>query len=215
MAQSGLNALLLFLGLLVSTCYGATSNPQCELFNSTSVSNSSNSNFTLTVSPETLSSNTIYSVHLSGIGNATVNLEAESLSKLVGIWSHGDINCNQSFQFVITDQDGSQLQANWTSPENLTSVTIKAYIQLPDNSLFLITRELNSAIPTPTTNTTEAPSNGSSTVAATVTVNNSTVKTTLVPQQTTNAASAKQSNVISTVLIQIFCLLMITNKCLP
>ncbi|XP_063797955.1 placenta-expressed transcript 1 protein-like [Pseudophryne corroboree] len=221
MAHTGPAALLLYLALAVSSCYGANiSIPTCEIFNSSIVNNNSNSNFNLIVSPDTLSSNTTYSVYLNGSGNFTVSLQAESANTAVGIWSQGSIICNKSLLFVNAFLNGNEIKTNWTSEGNLTTVKINAYIYTDpanETTKFLVSRDLSSAIIPTVNSTTHAPVSGNSTVNTTTatTVTKKTDVTTQQTKMTTSAGYALQSNLISTALIQLLCFVMISKKFLP
>ncbi|XP_077312051.1 uncharacterized protein LOC143933008 [Lithobates pipiens] len=141
MARTGVTNLLLFLALVISTilAINGADDAQCQIANA---AGNSTSAFNLTVSPVTLSKNTNYTVHLEGSGNVTVILQALSSSNSVGNWSNGNISCSGSPLFQNPFENGKLLQAQWTSPENVTSVNITAHIQNA-NGTFIVSTTLS------------------------------------------------------------------------
>ncbi|KAG8569166.1 hypothetical protein GDO81_014284 [Engystomops pustulosus] len=128
MAQSGFAALFLFLGLVVSDVYGENATI-CETILNATLSSANLTDFKLTVSPTTLLSKTDYTVSLEGTGNFTIFLQASSSSNPVGNWSQDVTTCKGSPLFNESFPNGKSINTTWTSPENVTSVTISAYIQ--------------------------------------------------------------------------------------
>ncbi|XP_040181931.1 placenta-expressed transcript 1 protein-like [Rana temporaria] len=204
MAHTGVTNLLLFLALVISTILGinCAGDPQCQIINT---AGNSTTAFNLTVSPEKLSNNTKYTVRLEGSGNVTVILQALSSSNSVGNWSNVNISCNGSPLFQNPFENATQLQAQWTSPENLTSVNITAHIHNNANSTFIVSRTLNQAIVSPN-QTTIAPSINNSTA------HTSSLTTAMTPVKTTSASSAVQTSLLTVALFQILGLLIITSK---
>ncbi|KAM5140328.1 uncharacterized protein ACMZJ9_014147 [Mantella aurantiaca] len=209
MANAGVTVLLLFLALVLGS---NGSDLLCDIVNA---GGNSSSAFHLTVSPETLSNNASYAVVLQGSGNCTVILEAFSTSGLVGDWSAGNISCNGSSLFLNPFENVNLLQAHWTSPQNVTSVNITAYIH-NENGTFIASKSLSRAPVNPTANgttiapvttangTTIAPNTSNSTANSTT----ATTATTLV--KTTSGASAVQTSLLA--VIQILGLLTVTGN---
>ncbi|XP_056399862.1 uncharacterized protein LOC130294274 isoform X2 [Hyla sarda] len=165
MAQSGFAAFLLFLGLVVSNVYGENAT-LCETILNATLSNTSLPDFNLTVSPAKLSNNTVYQVELHGTGNFTVLLQAVTLSSPVGKWSPENNSCNGSLLSIDHFLTNSSLNITWTSPENVTSVTINAYIH-NDTLTFLLQQTLSQEAVANTT--TEAPTTAHKTESTKVT----------------------------------------------
>lgn len=209
MAHTGITNLLLFLALVISTILGinGAEDAQCQIMNT---AGNSTSAFNLTVSPATLSNNTNYTVHLDGSGNVTVILQALSSSNSVGNWSGSNISCNGSPLFRNPFQNGNLLQAQWTSPENVTSVNITAHIQNANGTTFIVSITLSpdTVSPTATTNYTTIASNSSSST----THNSSSAITATTPVKTTSASSAVQTSLLTVALFQILGLLIVTSK---
>ncbi|XP_053307995.1 placenta-expressed transcript 1 protein-like [Spea bombifrons] len=126
-------AVLCILSIVVSPAISANdTNPVCNAFNSSNIASSnssSNGNFTITVSPSTLSGSTVYTVTVNGSGNVSVSLQAISNSSSVGNWAAANGSCNGSLSYVNPFQNSSNtIVANWTSPNNISTVQISAYI---------------------------------------------------------------------------------------
>ncbi|XP_072282264.1 uncharacterized protein [Pyxicephalus adspersus] len=116
-----------------------TPNTVCNIVNNSIV----NGSFQLTVTPDVLSSNNVYTVKINGSGNATVVLQAMSGANFVGNWSSSNPNCAGSPLFDMN----TMLTANWTSPTSLNPVEIRAFIKV-SNDTYKLTKTLN---PAPTT----------------------------------------------------------------
>ncbi|XP_075045728.1 uncharacterized protein LOC142106631 [Mixophyes fleayi] len=124
-----------------STVYTSTSSitptttplyPSCSIVTNNVVPN----NFQLTVSPDVLSSNSVYTVKVNGSGNATIILQAKSGTSFVGNWSNGNHTCSGGsplFEMWL-DPNNAILFAYWTSPSSLNPVEISAYIKVNDTS---------------------------------------------------------------------------------
>ncbi|KAM4012052.1 uncharacterized protein ACNLHF_005376, partial [Anomaloglossus baeobatrachus] len=149
MAHRGFLASLFFLGLVVSNVYGENNATLCkDIVNATAVRNASLSDFNLTVSPEKLSSHTDYKVQLDGVGNFTVLLQAVSASAPVGNWSAEKDSCDGRPLFVDYSLSNKHILTTWTSPENVTSVTIEAWSS--HQKAKVSSEEDNGLLPTPT-----------------------------------------------------------------
>ncbi|XP_073513082.1 uncharacterized protein [Phyllobates terribilis] len=206
MAHSGFLAFLLFLGLGASHASGENITALCESILNTAVKNESLANFTLTVSPDKLSSNTNYSVQLNGDGNFTVLFKAVIESVSVGKWSTEIDSCDGSPLFVNHSFSSKNIVTTWTSPVNVTSVTIKVYVQNKGENYILqkILREDS----TPGTNTTKAPATANHTESTKVPEKVTTHRIV----KTTSAASIEQSSLVSMALSLILGVLLIPNK---
>ncbi|KAM3920961.1 uncharacterized protein RB166_010430 [Leptodactylus fuscus] len=205
MATSGFAASLLFLGLVVSNAYGNTT--MCENILST-FHNASLSNFNFTVSPATLSSKALYTVTLDGHSSFTeVLFQAVSQDIPEGTWTQASSTCNGSGLFTNPFVNSTHFQTTWLSPENVTSVTIYAYLHNGTDT-FRVHETLSQAVnntttaaPTASSNQTEHPQSSS-----TVTVSTHSVT------MTTSAGSTQQSSLVSLALSVILGLLLIPNK---
>ncbi|XP_072282190.1 uncharacterized protein [Pyxicephalus adspersus] len=202
MAHTGVTVLILCLGLAISTVFASNgTDPLCSIL---STAGNSTTAFNLTVSPDTLSDNTNYIVHLEGSGNVTVILQALSTSGPVGNWSNGNISCDGSPLFLNPFENGSQIQAQWKSSNNVTSVNITAHIH-NENSTFIVSRTLSHVGVSPTTNITTATTSSNN-------VNATSTTTATTPAKTTSAGSALQTSLLTVAFIQILGLFTITNK---
>ncbi|KAM4016232.1 uncharacterized protein ACNLHF_002644 [Anomaloglossus baeobatrachus] len=207
MAHRRFLASLLFLGLVVSNVYGENNATLCkDIVNATAVRNASHSDFNLTVSPEKLSSHTDYKVQLDGVGNFTVLLQAVNASAPVGNWSAEKDSCDGRPLFVDYSLSNKHILTTWTSPENVTSVTIEVYLR--NNTDTFVLRKILSKDSTPASNTTEAPS----TANHTETVKTTHSATTHHVSKTTSAASMEKSSLVSLALSAILAVLLIPNK---
>ncbi|XP_069597340.1 uncharacterized protein [Ranitomeya imitator] len=207
MAHRGVLAFLLFLGLGVSNVYGENITALCDSILHAPLKNDSLSNFTLSVSPEKLSSNTSYSVQLNGTGNFTVLFQAVIGSGSVGKWSAESENCDGSPLFINHSLSSQHIVTAWTSPVNVTSATIKVYLHNTAETFALHKILLKDS--SPGTNTTKAPSTTNHTES---TKAPGKVTTTHRVVKTTSAASIDQSSLVSMALSLILGVLLIPNK---
>ncbi|XP_073441414.1 uncharacterized protein [Dendrobates tinctorius] len=222
MAHSGFLAFLLFIGLGASDVSGENITVLCESILNANLKNDSLSNFNLTVSPDKLSSNANYSVQLKGAGDFTVLFQAVIGSVSAGKWSTQNDSCDGSPLFINHSFSSQHIDTTWTSPVNVTSVTIKAYLQNKPNTFILheILREDSS----PDVNTTKAPSTSNHTEGTKATskapsTSNHTEGTKATSKvtthhvaKTTSAASIEQSSLVSMALSLILGVLLIPNK---
>ncbi|XP_068772555.1 placenta-expressed transcript 1 protein-like [Struthio camelus] len=144
---------LLFLGTLIVPAY--LQMERCNL-----LPNATASNFSISVIPSTYMANTTYEVKINSSRSATaVLLQALSSSNSsVGEWKDlSQENCSNIATAVMTSTNTT---ANWTSPSsNITSVEIRAYILLSNNStefntVTLNKEEGNTTTPSPSPSTT-------------------------------------------------------------
>ncbi|XP_069805118.1 placenta-expressed transcript 1 protein-like [Dendropsophus ebraccatus] len=208
MAPSGFATFLLSLGLVVSNVNGDNTTALCDKILTTALSNASLPEFNLTVSPDKLHSSTSYTVQVHGSGNFAVLLQALTVSSPVGSWSPGNNSCNESVLFTDHFLNNSVLSTTWTSPANVTNVTIKAFIH-NDTYTFLLHQTLsqesatNTTIATPTANTTQ-----STNVTAATNTTESTKVTAVTPVKTTSTGSVAQFSLLSMALSVILGLLL-------
>ncbi|XP_068096856.1 uncharacterized protein [Hyperolius riggenbachi] len=219
MAPTGFTALFLVLGLVVSAAYGNTViDTQCSMLSNNATSNNTSA-FTLTITPETLTDNSKYTVHLNGSSNFTAILQALSESNQVGNWSSGNSDCNGSPLFANT----TDINATWTSA-NESSVVIRAHIS-KGNETIVLEKTLNRASTVPTTvppttnittnaNATTVTSNNSNTTANSHVTGTTATTVTHSTAKPTNDGSAVQASHLTMAFIQILGLLTITSKCL-
>ncbi|KAM4652617.1 uncharacterized protein O3C94_014883 [Discoglossus pictus] len=149
MALRECTALLLFT-VLIALAYSDTAadvTAACAKLNSTATSNS---NFTLTISPTSYIANQTYNVTLKGAGNVTVIIQALFNASNVGSWPQANLtnNCSGSPIFLNQFPNGNEtLTANWTAPNNGTTAVIRVFI-INGTESYIINNTLAANVPT-------------------------------------------------------------------
>ncbi|XP_063292081.1 placenta-expressed transcript 1 protein-like [Pelobates fuscus] len=221
MAVKEVSAFLFILSLVLFPKYSTSNSTLC---NPLPVNANIRENILIDVNPTALTDNTVYTVHVTFNGTAisTLILEALSNDSRVGNWQGGD--CVQDSGFV------SNTSIEWTSPANLSSVTINAFIITVDGN-FTASKVLNAIPPTAGNNTSNATTaepgtvgNATSSVTTavpgtgnTTTVpgtGNTTTGSTTTATHTTSTGSATHPSSMLMALIQTFGLFVITSRLL-
>ncbi|XP_077106105.1 uncharacterized protein LOC143764435 [Ranitomeya variabilis] len=146
---------LLFFGLVITSFFTDAQADSCLL-----TSNTTNSNYSLTVSPLNLIKSTLYTVTLSSTQNGSVDflLQVSASNSTIGNWSllgtYSNCTNGVSVSSYAINTSNSFI-ANWTSPSTLSanSVSIRAFL---NNSMGVFKIEKILTVAATTTSATTA-----------------------------------------------------------
>ncbi|XP_068098886.1 placenta-expressed transcript 1 protein-like [Hyperolius riggenbachi] len=136
MTLTGCTAVLLLLGV-ITTGYAADL-PQCDFPNNTASSDI----YTLSIFPEILYNDTVYTVKINGSGSVKVLFQSLSNNTAVGTWSqNGTNNCAGGPLFNVTMNANKSLVANWTSPSDQLPAFVDIKVSITDGNVTNILRK--------------------------------------------------------------------------